>query len=56
MPHACEVRSWPWPSSLGLRVGDLRLVYLIDDAQALVVVLRVARRSESTYRNLPRKG
>ena len=33
-----------------LRVGDLRIVYLIDDAQNLVVVLRVARRSESTYR------
>lgn len=39
-----------------LRVGDLRLVYLVDDAEALVVVLRVARRSESTYRHLPRKG
>ena len=35
-----------------LRVGDLRIVYLIDDITALVVVLRVARRSESTYRRL----
>jgi mRNA interferase RelE/StbE len=35
-----------------LRVGDLRVVYLIDDVEALVVVLRVARRSESTYRRL----
>jgi mRNA interferase RelE/StbE len=33
-----------------LRVGDLRIVYLIDDAARLVVVLRVARRSERTYR------
>jgi len=32
------------------RVGDLRLVYVIDDDASLVVVLRVARRSESTYR------
>ncbi|MEO8437600.1 MAG: type II toxin-antitoxin system RelE/ParE family toxin [Chloroflexota bacterium] len=33
-----------------LRVGELRIVYLIDDAADLVVVLKVARRSESTYR------
>ncbi len=33
-----------------LRVGDLRVIYLVDDAASLVVVLRVARRSESTYR------
>jgi mRNA interferase RelE/StbE len=35
-----------------LRVGDLRVVYLIDDGELLVVILRVARRSESTYRGL----
>ena len=35
-----------------LRVGDLRIVYLIDDVANLVVVLRVARRSESTYRRV----
>jgi mRNA interferase RelE/StbE len=33
-----------------LRVGDLRVIYAIDDGDRLVVVLRVARRSESTYR------
>jgi len=33
-----------------LRVGALRVIYSIDDADWLVVVLRVARRSESTYR------
>jgi mRNA interferase RelE/StbE len=33
-----------------LRVGDQRVIYSIDDADRLVVVLRVARRSESTYR------
>ena len=33
-----------------LRVGDLRIIYVIDDANDLVVVLKVARRSESTYR------
>jgi mRNA interferase RelE/StbE len=35
-----------------LRVGHLRVIYLIDDAASLVVVLKVARRSESTYRRI----
>ncbi len=33
-----------------VRVGDLRVIYAIDDQERLVVVLRVARRNESTYR------
>ena len=35
-----------------LRVGDLRTVYAIDDSARAVVVLRVARRNESTYRRV----
>jgi len=35
-----------------LRVGDSRVVYVIDEAADLVVVLKVARRSESTYRRV----
>ena len=35
-----------------LRVGKLRIVYVIDDTAGLVVVLKVARRSESTYRRV----
>lgn len=35
-----------------VRVGDLRIIYLVDDAAGLVVVLKVARRSESTYRRV----
>jgi mRNA interferase RelE/StbE len=35
-----------------LRVGDLRVIYIVDDAARLVVVLKVARRSESTYRDI----
>lgn len=38
-----------------LRVGDLRVIYVIDDAASLVVVLKVARRSESTYRRVDRR-
>jgi mRNA interferase RelE/StbE len=37
-----------------LRVGQLRIVYLIDEASKLAVVIKVARRSESTYRRLGR--
>ncbi len=35
-----------------LRAGDLRIVYAIDDAARTVVILRVARRNESTYRRV----
>ena len=33
-----------------LRVGDLRLIYAVDDALLVVVVLRAARRNESACR------
>ena len=33
-----------------VRVGDLRLVYLVGDRRRLVVVLRVAKRAERTHR------
>jgi mRNA interferase RelE/StbE len=33
-----------------IRAGDLRVVYAVDDEQRIVVVLKVARRNESTYR------
>jgi ParE toxin of type II toxin-antitoxin system, parDE len=38
-----------------LRVGDLRVVCAIDDDQRLVIILRVARRNESTYRTRSRR-
>jgi mRNA interferase RelE/StbE len=36
-----------------LRVGDLRIVYLVE-GDGTVAVLRVARRSERTYRRVDR--
>lgn len=33
-----------------VRVGELRTNYVVDESSRLVVVLKVARRSESTYR------
>jgi mRNA interferase RelE/StbE len=35
-----------------LRFGDVRVIYAIDEKRRVVVVLRVARRSESTYRRV----
>ena len=32
------------------RLGTFRIIYAIDDDRRLVVVLRVARRNEATYR------
>ena len=34
------------------RVGDLRVVYAIQDDLRLVIVLRVARLNEATYRRI----
>jgi mRNA interferase RelE/StbE len=50
-PRASALGGTPF---LRLRVGDLRAAYLVDDPQQLVVVLRVARRDESTYRRIGR--
>ena len=37
---------------LRLRVGQLRVIYAVEDDARLVVVLRVARRAESIYRRI----
>ncbi len=35
-----------------IRVGYYRVIYTIDDNESLVIVVRVARRAEDTYRRL----
>ena len=35
-----------------IRVGRYRVVYAIDDRENLVIVVRVARRAEDTYKGL----
>jgi mRNA interferase RelE/StbE len=35
-----------------LRVGELRVISAVDDPARLVIVVRVGRRAESTYRRL----
>jgi mRNA interferase RelE/StbE len=37
---------------LRLRVGDLRVIYLIVEDRRRVVITRIAKRSEHTYRRL----
>ena len=38
---------------LRIREVDLRVVYVVRDDERVVIIVRVARRSESTYRRLP---
>ena len=35
-----------------IRVGDWRIIYLIDDAKRVVLIARVKRRNERTYSDL----
>mgnify|MGYP001612959713 CR=1 FL=1 len=35
-----------------VRVGDYRIIYHVDDYRRLVIVAKVARRKENTYRGL----
>lgn len=35
-----------------IRIGDLRIVYEIDDEERVVAIARVVRRAESSYRRL----
>jgi mRNA interferase RelE/StbE len=37
---------------LRIRDGELRVIYLVDESEQVVLIVRIARRSESTYRRL----
>ena len=51
-PHPPGITKLAGSDLWRLRVGDLRVIYAVDSAAWTVVVLRVARRSESTYRQV----
>jgi len=51
-PAGCRPVRGAGPGTYRIRVGDYRVVYLVLDEQKVVVLARVARRSESTYRGL----
>lgn len=51
-PHGCvKVRGAP-QGTFRIRVGLYRVIYLVADDERIVLVVRIARRSEGTYRNL----
>ena len=39
-----------WDGAYRVRVGPWRIIYLIDDAKHIVVIDRILRRREDTYR------
>ena len=51
-PAACRPVKAAEPSTYRIRVGDYRVIYVVLDDEQVVLVARVARRSESTYRGL----
>jgi mRNA interferase RelE/StbE len=51
-PHPPGVTKLTGSDFWRLRVDDLRVIYAIDEKASTVVVVRVARRSESTYRRV----
>lgn len=51
-PRPPGTQNLPGSDYWRLRLGDLRIVFAIDDTARLVVILNVARRSESTYRRI----
>jgi mRNA interferase RelE/StbE len=48
-PHGCQHLQ---EGLFRVRVGEYRIVYAVFDDEIVVVVCRVARRTEKTYRNL----
>jgi mRNA interferase RelE/StbE len=51
-PAGCRPVKAAEKSTYRVRVGDYRVVYVVLDDEPVVIVARVARRSESTYRGL----
>ena len=40
------------PGTYRVRVGDYRVIYIVLDDEQVIIVARVARRRENTYRGL----
>jgi len=51
-PPGCKPIKVAGQGTYRVRVGDYRVIYTVLDNEQVVVVARVARRSESTYRGL----
>jgi len=51
-PAGCRPVKVAEKGTYRLRVGDYRVIYVVRDDEQVVIVARVASRSESTYRRL----
>ena len=51
-PRGCQPVKATDPGTYRLRVGDYRILYVVLDAELLIIVARVARRREDTYKGL----
>ena len=51
-PRPKRVKKLAESSLWRIRVGQYRVVYAIDDKESLITVVRVARRTEDTYKRL----
>lgn len=51
-PPGCKPIKVAGQGAYRVRVGDYRVIYTVLDDERVVVVARVARRSESTYQGL----
>jgi mRNA interferase RelE/StbE len=48
-PHGCEHLQ---DELFRVRVGEYRIIYAVIDDEVIIVICRVGRRTEKTYRNL----
>ena len=48
-PHGCETLE---EEILRIRVRDYRVIYGVDEKEERIVILKISRRSEATYRGL----
>jgi mRNA interferase RelE/StbE len=51
-PAGCRPVKLAGKGTYRVRVGDYRAVYAVLDSERVVIIARVARRSENTYRGL----
>ena len=51
-PAGCRPLKGAGQGTYRVRVGDYRVVYVVREDEQVILVARVARRSESTYRGL----
>jgi len=51
-PRPARVKKLAESGLWRIRMGHYRVVYAIDDKRSLVIVVRIARRAEDTYKKL----